>query len=165
LAASKGILLSTSQMEGLGMTILEAQACGCPVVAPRLDGIPEVIEHLKTGYLYERDEGVAGIEEAIRWLYEEGNYENVSQAAAQATRDRFSARRMADQYQAVYLEALRSHQGLAQVSVVQRNALWVTRITKRKARNVRRRFGRLAKQFREGSPGSATEKSLRSEKS
>ncbi|WP_216636002.1 glycosyltransferase [Pajaroellobacter abortibovis] len=43
--------LSSSSEEGLGLSLLEVMALGRPVVAPRVGGIPEIVEHEKTGYL------------------------------------------------------------------------------------------------------------------
>jgi len=45
------VLLFTSKEEGLGTTILDAFACRVPVVATRAGGIPEMIEHQRTGLL------------------------------------------------------------------------------------------------------------------
>jgi glycosyltransferase involved in cell wall biosynthesis len=45
------VLLFTSEMEGLGSTILDAMACNVPVVATDAGGIPEIIVHQKTGML------------------------------------------------------------------------------------------------------------------
>lgn len=42
--------------ESLGMVYLEAQACGCPVVALRSDGIAQVMENGRTGILTDRDD-------------------------------------------------------------------------------------------------------------
>lgn len=45
------VLLFTSEMEGLGTTILDAYAAGVPVVATRAGGIPEMVEEGKTALL------------------------------------------------------------------------------------------------------------------
>src|SRR5690606_24610575 len=45
------VLVHPAQMEGLGVVILQAAACGIPVVAGRAGGIPEVVCEGETGYL------------------------------------------------------------------------------------------------------------------
>ena len=46
------VFLLTSSAEGLGLSVLEAMACGKPVVAPNLDAIPEVVESGESGFLF-----------------------------------------------------------------------------------------------------------------
>ncbi len=46
------ILVLPSFMEGLPIVLLEALALGTPVIASRVAGIPELIEHCKTGLLF-----------------------------------------------------------------------------------------------------------------
>jgi len=45
------VFLITSETEGLGTSILDAHACGVPVVATRAGGIPEIVTDKKTGLL------------------------------------------------------------------------------------------------------------------
>lgn len=45
------LFLLPSQLESFGLAALEAMACGVPVVASNVGGIPEVVEHGVTGYL------------------------------------------------------------------------------------------------------------------
>jgi glycosyltransferase involved in cell wall biosynthesis len=47
------VLVVSSLMEGLPVVLMEAMALGVPVIAPRVAGIPELIEHEKTGLLFD----------------------------------------------------------------------------------------------------------------
>jgi glycosyltransferase involved in cell wall biosynthesis len=74
--------------------MIEAMACGCPVIAYRRGSVPEVIEHGRTGFI------VTNVAEALAAL------ERVAQLPRAAIRSRFeqrwTARRMADDYLALY---------------------------------------------------------------
>lgn len=58
---SADLLLMTSHAESFCLTVLEAMACGVPVVAPRVGGIPEVVEDGRSGLLFDAgdDDGAA----------------------------------------------------------------------------------------------------------
>ncbi|KJG39101.1 hypothetical protein UA32_07645 [Photobacterium angustum] len=45
------LVVLPSRIENLPQVATEAMSCGCPVVAFETAGIPDVIEHMKTGYL------------------------------------------------------------------------------------------------------------------
>jgi glycosyltransferase involved in cell wall biosynthesis len=51
LLAAADLLLLPSETESFGLVALEAMASGVPVVASRVGGLPEVVEHGVTGYL------------------------------------------------------------------------------------------------------------------
>lgn len=45
------LFVHPSHMEGLGVAILQASACGLPVIATKAGGIPEIVHHNETGLL------------------------------------------------------------------------------------------------------------------
>ncbi len=104
--ASKGFLLSTSRSEAHPVNILEAQACGCPVIAPSVGGIPETVEHLVTGFVYDPRGGVQAVEEGVKWLYSGDNYTRASEAAVVRIRRHFSSERMCREYADLYSELI-----------------------------------------------------------
>ncbi len=50
--AAADLLVFTSRAEAMPRTVLEAMAAALPIVSTNVDGIPELIEHLREGYLY-----------------------------------------------------------------------------------------------------------------
>jgi glycosyltransferase involved in cell wall biosynthesis len=51
LFAAADVFVSASLMETYGLTLVEAMACGTPVVALRVGGIPEAVPHEQVGFL------------------------------------------------------------------------------------------------------------------
>ncbi len=49
------IAVLPSEHEALGTALIEAQACGVPVIGSRVGGIPETLIEGKTGFLFEKD--------------------------------------------------------------------------------------------------------------
>jgi len=93
-----------TESEGLGSAILLAMSAGVPVIASNVGGIPEIVEHERTGLLIENSpEAIAS---AVRRLH--GDRALAQSLAAEARRtveQRFSVDRMVADTLAVY-EAL-----------------------------------------------------------
>ena len=85
------IFVLPSLSEGLGVSLLEAFASGCAVVAARVGGVPEVVEDGLTGLLVPPADGAA-LAAAVAALVE--NPENAARLARNArerVRESFSA--------------------------------------------------------------------------
>jgi glycosyltransferase involved in cell wall biosynthesis len=59
------VLVSTSHSEAMPLAVMEAMACGVPVVATRVGGVPDLVAHGHTG-----------------WLVSPGNFEGIAQQVA-----------------------------------------------------------------------------------
>ncbi|HTQ49143.1 MAG TPA: N-acetyl-alpha-D-glucosaminyl L-malate synthase BshA [Candidatus Acidoferrales bacterium] len=94
--------LFTSETESFCLSILEAMCFGCPSVARRAGGIPEVVEDTVSGLLVSSDNPdtlARAIEGLIR---EPGRRAMMGQAAQRRARERFSAGVIVPQYEALY---------------------------------------------------------------
>jgi L-malate glycosyltransferase len=107
LLSCSDLFLLPSEQEAFGLVALEAMACGVPVVATRTGGIPEVVEHGRTGYLADvgaveemADAGLALLTDPARW--------GATSAEARTAAQRFSSERIVPMYEDWYQEILPS---------------------------------------------------------
>jgi glycosyltransferase involved in cell wall biosynthesis len=94
--------LFTSESESFCLSLLEAMTFGCPSVATKVGGIPEVVEDGVSGVLVDSDEpGVlaAAVEELLR---EPVRRAALGAAARERSRARFSADVVVPRYEALY---------------------------------------------------------------
>lgn len=86
--------------------ILEALACGTPVVSTRIGGIPEQISDGVTGVLTPVRDTEAMVRAVVSILADEHFSRSLSAAAAHNAALRYDKKRMADQYLSFYEEAV-----------------------------------------------------------
>jgi glycosyltransferase involved in cell wall biosynthesis len=84
--------------EPFGLVMIEAMACGTPVVAFRGGSVEEVIDEGVTGFVVETVEGAVAALDKVSTLDR--------RMCRQVFEERFSAKRMAEQYLAVYQKIL-----------------------------------------------------------
>ena len=99
LGNARALLFPIAWPEPFGLVMIEAMACGTPVIANRLGSVPEVLEDGLTGFAVDtRDQAVKAVAQtdklfrpSIRSRFEE----------------RFSARAMANEYSRIYRRLVR----------------------------------------------------------
>ena len=106
LLACADLFLLPSKNESFGLAALEALSCGVPVVASKMGGLPEVVTHGETGFLFPMgnveemaDAGLSLLKDPDRWT-------RFSEAARADAIGRFSNDRVVPMYEALYQEVL-----------------------------------------------------------
>jgi len=102
--ASVGVLTSTN--EGMPVSLMEAAACGVPVVATAVGGVRELVQSGETGFLVsEGDAG--GLADALAELLKTPELRSrLGVAARQRAQELFSIKRQVDDLLSVWFEVL-----------------------------------------------------------
>lgn len=96
------LFLLPSQSESFGLSALEAMACGLPVVSSSVGGLPELIEHNKTGFICEIGDIDRMAKYAIELLTNSKKYFLFSQASVQRAINEFNKDKIVSQYENYY---------------------------------------------------------------
>ena len=96
------IFVMCSLSEGLGTSALDAMACGRPVVATLVGGLPEVVDHQETGLLVPARDPGSLADAIIELLQNRILREQYGNTAQERVSERFSADRMIDETVEVY---------------------------------------------------------------
>lgn len=98
---AKALLSPIQWEEPFGLTMIEAMACGTPVVAYRRGAVPEIVLHGKTGYIVrDRDEMTTAV----------GQLDKIDRRACRArVEELFSVDKMVDSYEAAFKSIIKQH--------------------------------------------------------
>ena len=105
LYSSADLTVVPSLSESLSLTSVESIACGTPVVAFRIGGIPEVISHKINGWLAEPFD-IKSFSDGIEWLLEKSTTLNISQNCLDIARLKFDILIMKSKYLDLYSNSL-----------------------------------------------------------
>lgn len=100
------LFLLPSASESFGLVALEAMACGAPVVASNIGGLPEVIEAGTTGYMFDVGDIQGMAEAGVRVLADDDLRASMSEAGRVLAEERFSADRVVPLYEQYYEQVL-----------------------------------------------------------
>jgi N-acetyl-alpha-D-glucosaminyl L-malate synthase BshA len=100
------VMLLPSEKESFGLVALEAMACGVPVIATRIGGLPEVVADQECGYLAEVGDVPEMIRRTLELLLDPELYQRFSQAAIARSRNTFCHETITSQYERLYRRML-----------------------------------------------------------
>jgi glycosyltransferase involved in cell wall biosynthesis len=103
---SADVYLHAAHNEAFGIVIAEALACGLPVVATAVDGIPEVFRDGEHGFHVPHADAEAMAGAVTRLLHDPALRAALGASAAQHAREHYDADVMVDRYLDWYREAL-----------------------------------------------------------
>jgi glycosyltransferase involved in cell wall biosynthesis len=101
LGGARALLHLVNFDEPFGFSVVEAMACGTPVIATRRGSMPEIVRHGKNGFLVDSQEDAVAAVDASSSL---------DRAAVRSSvEERFDTERMVDDYLAVYRRVVELH--------------------------------------------------------
>jgi glycosyltransferase involved in cell wall biosynthesis len=106
LGNAAGLLFPIAWREPFGLAMIEAMACGTPVIAFRNGSVPEVIDDGATGFIVDDEEAAAAAVHKLRGL-DRARIRRVFE-------ERFTSRRMAEDYLTIYRRLIARDQPLQQ---------------------------------------------------
>jgi len=95
---AKALLYPITWEEPFGLAMIEAQACGCPVIAFERGSVPEIVKNKKTGFIVKNTDEMIKTLKQINEINREDCRKNV--------KENFTVECMVDKYEAVYRKIL-----------------------------------------------------------
>jgi N-acetyl-alpha-D-glucosaminyl L-malate synthase BshA len=100
------LILMPSELESFGLAALEAMACEVVPIATRVGGVPEVIEHGKSGFLADVGDVDTMARYAIELLSDESRLREMGKACREVAQSRFCSSKIIPEYEDFYRRVL-----------------------------------------------------------
>jgi len=100
------LILMPSELESFGLAALEAMACEVPAIATNVGGVPEVVEHGRTGFLANVGDVDTMARCAIEILSDEKRLREMGKTARWEAQSRFCTSRIIPEYEKFYERVL-----------------------------------------------------------
>lgn len=102
LYSAADVMMVPSRQDNLPNTAIEAHACGTPVVAFKIGGLPDIVTHQETGWLAQPFD-TKDLAQGVQWvLADSARHHHLVQAARRSALEKYSPEVITSQYLAVY---------------------------------------------------------------
>lgn len=91
-----------SRWEGFGLALPEYMMAGKPIVASRVDAIPNIIRNGENGLLVEVDDDIGASKAVLRILREDGLRKKIVSQGLEDVHNRFNARRVSEEHSKLF---------------------------------------------------------------
>jgi len=103
--AASHVFWHLSESEGLPMVVLEAMACGVPVVGFDVRGTRDVVVDGETGYLVPFGDIQMVVQKTVELLKDKSTYQEISRNARERVASQYSLECMVDGHESSLLQA------------------------------------------------------------
>jgi glycosyltransferase involved in cell wall biosynthesis len=101
LYSAADVMVVPSRQDNLPNTALEAQACGTPVVSFNIGGLPDIIDHQKTGYIAQAFD-TRDLANGITWILEQSFSNKLGNNARKRAVKKFLEKKISEEYVSIY---------------------------------------------------------------
>ncbi len=123
LRRAKALLFPIQWEEPFGLVMIEAMACGTPVIAYGRGSVPEVVKDGETGFIIEAESGkreaerwitkktgIEGLVETVKKIYSmpEEEYRKMRRSCRRLVEEKFTVEKMVEGYEKVYKKVIAS---------------------------------------------------------
>ena len=105
---AKALLVPITWNEAFGLVMIEAMACGTPVIAFKHGSVPEVIKDKKTGFIVKNESQMI---KAVKKIYDmpQNEYMQMRRNCRKHVEENFSVERMVNDYEKLYYKIVKSN--------------------------------------------------------
>jgi glycosyltransferase involved in cell wall biosynthesis len=108
LSNAKALLFPIDRREPFGLVMIEALACGTPVIAFRKGSVPEIVEHGKTGYIVDTQEEMCEVIPKIGFINREH--------CRRVVEEKYTIKHMVDKYEEIYAQIVKNKEKITDSS-------------------------------------------------